>query len=108
MRQYARIEGGKVTEVAEHPDDFKIAPAYHPSFQWIEVTDARSAPQVGWLFDRSDGVFIATRPGSEPPDPSDEVVLALEAIRGTGATVDQLIDALVGDTGRQGRIAGTR
>ncbi len=106
MRQYVRVEGGKVMEVVEHPDDFNIPPAYHPSLMWIEVTDVRPAPQVGWLFDRGTGVFAAVRPQAEPPDPTDEIGGALLNLKGSGATTDQLIDVLLGNAGRQGRIAG--
>ena len=106
MRQYARIEGREVKEVIEHPDTFNIPPEYHPSLSWIEITGVTPAPRVGWLFDRGTGVFVATRPPSEPPDPGDEIVVALQSLKGSNATIDQLIDVLLGDAGRQGRIAG--
>jgi len=41
-----------------------------------------------------------------PTDPDDELVVALTDLKNTGATVDQLIDALLGNAGRQGRISG--
>ena len=40
------------------------------------------------------------------PGPDEELEAALGALRGTDATVDQLIDALLGRAGRKGRIAG--
>jgi hypothetical protein len=39
-----------------------------------------------------------------PPNPDDELAAALMTLQGTGATVDQLIDALMGKTGKKGRI----
>ncbi len=41
-----------------------------------------------------------------PPDPSTELEAALQGLKGTGATIDQLIDVLLGQAGKAGRIAG--
>ncbi|KKK87658.1 hypothetical protein LCGC14_2751040 [marine sediment metagenome] len=41
-----------------------------------------------------------------PPNPSLELEAALTGLKGTGATIDQLIDALLGQAGKAGRIAG--
>ena len=41
-----------------------------------------------------------------PPDPTEELLAGLTALRGTGATVDQLIDVLTGTAGKKGRVAG--
>ena len=39
-------------------------------------------------------------------DPTAELLTAVLELKGTGASVDQLIDALTGGTGKAGRIAG--
>lgn len=36
-----------------------------------------------------------------PPDPTSELIGALTALKGTGATVDQLIDVQLADAGRR-------
>jgi hypothetical protein len=41
-----------------------------------------------------------------PPDPNDELDAALAAVKGTGASVDDLIDVFRGKTGKAGRVAG--
>ncbi len=50
--------------------------------------------------------LAADLPPQPPPDPNDELEAALNALKGTGATIDQLIDALLGQAGKAGRIAG--
>ena len=42
----------------------------------------------------------------EPLSPDDELDAVLASLKGTGATTDQLIDALRGQSGKKGRIAG--
>ena len=53
--------------------------------------------------DHPDVVAFRDRP--EPPDPSVELDTALAALKGTNATVGDLIDVLQGSGGK-GRIAG--
>ncbi|KKL58233.1 hypothetical protein LCGC14_2227410 [marine sediment metagenome] len=50
----------------------------------------------------------ADPPPVPPIDPDDELDAALAALEGTGATVDQLIAAMRGKTGRAGRVGGRK
>lgn len=53
MKTYARIDGGNVAELFTTDGD--ISEMFHPSIQWVDVTNAAPAPAVGWGY--SSGVF---------------------------------------------------
>lgn len=108
MRQYALIEGDVVKEIINRFDSFDISKAYHPSLIWVEITGITPAPKDEWI--KTGTTFAAPPPTLGPPiamDYSAELDGALETLKNTGATVDQLIDVLRGiGTGRSGRVGG--
>lgn len=93
---------------------FQIIP---PEFRVVDVPgDAGQSPDGNWKFPWPnddparclwDGAGIVANPTLGPPlDPNDEFYAALIVLKGTGASVDDLIDVMLGQTGKAGRIAG--
>lgn len=64
MKRYARIETGQVKEIRE---DETALPPFHPSLTWVEVTAVIPAPQEGWSYHATTGVFAAPPPPPTPP-----------------------------------------
>ena len=77
-----------------------------PELTWHNLAGLTPQPKVGWSYDGA----VFSPPSPPPivpslPDPGDELNASLVALKGTGATVDQLIDVLMGKVGK-GRVAG--
>lgn len=53
MKTYIRIQNGICFEAVS--TDLDIATIYHPSLEWIDITDITPTPSVGWTY--SNGVF---------------------------------------------------
>lgn len=69
-------------------------------FDWPKVLGAKpTLAQIAAWTEEYDALPPA-------PDPNDELAASLQSLKDTDATVDQLIDALLGNVGRKGRIAG--
>lgn len=64
MRRYVLIIDHKIHEIRE---EATALPPFHPTLQWLEVTDRIPAPQEGWSYHATTGVFAAPPP--PPPQP---------------------------------------
>lgn len=53
MRTYVNVRDGQVVEVLATDRD--ITEMFHPDLVWIDVTDEKARPTVGWLM--VDGAF---------------------------------------------------
>lgn len=58
MKTYARIEHNIVQELFSTSG--KITELFHPSMQWVEITDLKTQPAEGWHY--MDGAFTEPEP----------------------------------------------
>lgn len=49
MKIYARIERNKVQEL--FTTNGNIKELFHPSMQWIDISDLEERPSEGWLYE---------------------------------------------------------
>ncbi|MRS19814.1 hypothetical protein GJV08_11670 [Enterobacteriaceae bacterium RIT692] len=48
MKKFARIEAGTVEEIFS--TDKEISTLFHPSIEWVDITDLAVQPQAGWRY----------------------------------------------------------
>lgn len=54
MGTFARIDGDKVVELFEEPDDgFEMKDRFHPLLVWVDVTTLYPPPAQGWTAEKS-------------------------------------------------------
>lgn len=57
MKNYARIEKNTVRELFSTEDD--ITELFHPSIQWVDITECEVKPEEGWEYAK--GIFVPPR-----------------------------------------------
>lgn len=113
---YVSRESGNVRNTPDQqrvhvPISREPLPPFNPATEKLEPNERAKplpfSPMTRWKIGYT-VVPLTMAERDAQKNPSDELAAALDALKGTGATVDQLIDALTGKTGRQGRISGRR